>query len=121
MIIEAEQEIMLFPEGTTPAAAVKPTEVAVGATRGGATVDSSGSAPPDAGPARASSAGATGAVSRGYMEEIRHFAVCCRSDGKEKPRCDGRKAMADAVIALKANEAIAGGARIQFDPKWFQA
>jgi predicted dehydrogenase len=118
MIIEAEQDVLLFSEGGG-----KTTEITPAVTRpGGATVNGSPSEPDGGGgPARASADPAGKAVSRGYMEEIQHFAVCCRSDGREKPRCDGRKAMADAIIALKANEAIDTGTRITFDPKSFHA
>jgi predicted dehydrogenase len=68
-----------------------------------------------------------GPVSRGYREEMEHFAYCIRmrDQGMErdraelKPRCDGKSAMADAIMALAANEAIKRQARIDFEPEWF--
>lgn len=80
-----------------------------------------------------------GAVSRGYREEMEHFAYCVRelkdgqvyekdADGKyarEKakllPKCHGEVAMADAILALSANMAMDKRVRIDFDSKWFDA
>ena len=36
-----------------------------------------------------------------------------------KPRCDGRAAMADAIIALSANQAMKHRRRIEFQDAWF--
>ena len=52
--------------------------------------------------------------SRGYREEMEHMAYCIRmrDQGMDrdredlKPRCHGRAAMADAIIALGANQAF---------------
>ena len=65
--------------------------------------------------------------SRGYREEMEHFAYCIRmrDQGMDrdredlKPRCDGRAAMDDAIIALTANKAIRTKTRIAFDQRWF--
>ena len=38
-----------------------------------------------------------------------------------RPRCHGRAAMADAIIALAANQAMRGQTRIVFDERWFDA
>jgi len=38
-----------------------------------------------------------------------------------KPRCDGRAAMADAIIALTANQAMRRRERIEFQADWFDA
>jgi predicted dehydrogenase len=61
-----------------------------------------------------------GDVSRGYTEEIEHWAWCIRN-GKpaETLRCHPKVAMADAVIALTSNIAMAKQERIEFDPEWF--
>ena len=79
-------------------------------------------------------------TSRGYREEQEHMAWLIRNPDKiilpskdnphpendpdpEKarrvPRCHGRVAMADAVIALTANLAMKHETRIKFDEKWF--
>lgn len=59
-------------------------------------------------------------VSRGYTEEIEHWAWCIRN---EKPaselHCNPKVALADAVIALTSNIAMAQQTRIEFDPDWF--
>lgn len=59
-------------------------------------------------------------VSRGYTEEIEHWAWCIRN---EKPaselHCNPKVALADAVIALTSNIAMAKQTRIEFDPEWF--
>ena len=39
---------------------------------------------------------------------------------KLKPRCDGRAAMADAIIALTSNQAMKLQKRIEFQDNWFQ-
>jgi len=76
---------------------------------------------------------------RGYRTEMEHFAYCVRKwqelkqpvsyekkDGKLVnediiPRCHGEVAMADAIIALTANLAMAGKQRIVFEDGWFDA
>ncbi|MCE9546780.1 MAG: Gfo/Idh/MocA family oxidoreductase [Planctomycetia bacterium] len=59
-------------------------------------------------------------MSKGYTEEIEHWAWSIRNPGKEPtPRCVPKVALADAVIALTTNIAIAEGRRIEFDPAWF--
>ena len=83
------------------------------------------SASGDAAPAKA--AQGTGPVSRGYREEIEHWAWCISTgDRQNQPRCNGPVALADAVIALTAKQAIAnsqkpgGNGFIQFQPGWFE-
>jgi hypothetical protein len=62
-----------------------------------------------------------GPVSRGYREEIEHWAWCIRNPAPENhPRCTPAVALGDAVIALTSNFAIAKGGRIDFDPDWFK-
>jgi predicted dehydrogenase len=61
-----------------------------------------------------------GMVSRGYREELEHFAWCIRHpDPLNKVRCDGRVALIDAVMAIVATQAVDAGARINFKPEWF--
>jgi predicted dehydrogenase len=59
-------------------------------------------------------------VSRGYKEELEHFAYCIRHpEPGQKLRCDGRVGLADAVMALAANVAIKKGQRIEFNESWY--
>ena len=73
-------------------------------------------------------------MSRGYREEMEHFAYCIRmlqaaekaKDEKEikhwrveVPRCHGKVAMADAIIALTSNVAMDKRQRIEFKEEWF--
>jgi predicted dehydrogenase len=133
MIVEKEQNIFLFPERNPNAKteAGKGTSLAVStASAAKPSVDSSASGPPD--PAKAQAKGAdalgSGPISFGYREEMEHWAYCIRmwneagsKDQRPKPRCEGRVAMADAIIALTANQAMHHRQRIEFDPKWFDA
>ncbi|MEM6366539.1 MAG: gfo/Idh/MocA family oxidoreductase, partial [Planctomycetota bacterium] len=70
-------------------------------------------------------AAATGPVSRGYREEIEHWAYCIRNpDPDNKPRCYPEVARGDAVIALGTNVALRRAARgesgyLEFDEAWF--
>jgi hypothetical protein len=138
MVVENEQSIMLFPERNPnkKPGEDKPTGVTVTAAGGGKPVTDStattGALPP--GQAQAQGAGAlgNGPVSRGYREEMEHFAYCIRmhqkaSSAEEReqyrktPRCHGRVAMADAIIALTSNLAMKRHQRIEFKPEWFEA
>ena len=59
-------------------------------------------------------------VSRGYTEEIEHWAWCIRNPAPEnKPRCYPEVALADAVIALTTNLAARLGKPIHFEEEWF--
>ncbi len=63
-------------------------------------------------------------VTRGYTEQLEHWAWCIRrnpdaSDPEVQPRCRPKVALADAVIALTANQAARGGKQMVFDPRWF--
>jgi predicted dehydrogenase len=74
--------------------------------------------------------------SRGYREELEHFAFCVRrgnpadfygvlesADEEQKrllmPRCRGEIAMADAIVALTSNIAMRENRRIAFEEAWF--
>jgi len=69
-------------------------------------------------PASAASSGPVESVSRGYREEMEHFCHCIRT-GKNELRCDGKVAMADAIMALTANLAMKHKKRIVFKDEWF--
>jgi len=61
-------------------------------------------------------------TSRGYREEQEHMAWIIRHpESGQKPRCHGRLALADAVVALTANLAMKTQQRIAFKPEWFDA
>jgi predicted dehydrogenase len=129
LIVESEQQVMLY------GAPGRSTSVTVKNSGGGKpALEASGSDPTDR-RAVETGKGATGpVVSRGYREEMEHFAYCIRmrQQGYEKdkdelkPRCDGHAAMADAIIALTANQAMRGNKengyrpeRIVFQDEWY--
>ncbi len=126
MVVEMEQDVMLYP------AAGRSSSVAVTRSAAGQPVldTSSSTAPADASPAQTLGQRALGGgiVSRGYREEMEHFAwiLRMRNEGMSrdredmKPRCHGRAAMADAIIALTANQAMRSQRRVEFDPRWFE-
>jgi predicted dehydrogenase len=129
MIVEGEKEILLYPEidrNTWKGGGPKSTSYTVETKGGKPAVETS---PSLAGPSAASSLGglATADPSRGYREELEHFAFCIRhgnqsayhDDPDHKPRCRGEVALADAVIALTSNIAMREKRRIEFQPNWF--
>jgi hypothetical protein len=65
----------------------------------------------------------TGPPSRGYTEEIEHWAWCIRNrDPQNLPKCHPKVALGDAVIALTTNLAIRDpqhSSRIEFRREWF--
>jgi predicted dehydrogenase len=115
LVLDKELEAMLYQAG--------PTYVAAGVKKDGGTgiLDTSASGDP------ALAKAAEGAkVSRGYQEEIEHWAWCIsQGDLSNQPRCDGSVGLADAVIALVSRQAIQnsnkpkGHGFVQFDDKWF--
>jgi predicted dehydrogenase len=115
LVLEKEQEAMLFKKAETG------TRIKVGEDKGGPTLDTAesgghavavGAAAIDAGP-----------ISRGYTEELEHWAWCIKNPTPEhKPRCGPEVALADAVIALVSTDAIRDPkekARIEFNKAWF--
>lgn len=124
MVVEAEQNVYLY--------GADGRSTSVTASSGGLTaMETSGSGPPAAERAAADTGAASmghAPPSRGYREEMEHLAYCIRMrDGASerdratlKPRCDGKAAMADAMMAFAANEAMRTGQRIEFNPEWFE-
>jgi len=117
MVLEKEKEVYLYTNSGTN------TKVGVKGDAGAAALDTSASG--DAAPAKAAES-AGGPVSRGYREEIEHWAWCIRQNDREvRPRCDARVALADAVVALTTKLAIQKSNRpgqhgfVEFDPAWF--
>jgi predicted dehydrogenase len=145
MVVSMESELMLFkeqqPGGTKP----RETKATVSQVGNKPAVEAAGTwGPGGAGPAPGGVAGNANAKdgpvpSRGYKEEMADFAHCVRlwdekrgyevassKDGKNQyaqrlPRCHGEVAMADAILALTANLAMANRQRIEFNPEWFKA
>jgi predicted dehydrogenase len=125
MIVSQEKEILLFKEAGSPSLS-RTTSVTVESQGKKPVIETS---PSTAGPTAASALGglATADPSRGYREELEHFAYCVRhgkesdyhADKDHQPRCRGEVALADAVIALTSNIAMRQKRRIEFDPKWF--
>jgi predicted dehydrogenase len=116
LILDREKEVMLY--------STKGTSTRTGVTQKGAGAVLDTSASGDAAPAKAAEGGGT--VSRGYREEIEHWAWCIATgDQGNQPRCNGPHALGDAVIALTARLAIKKGQQpnqsgfIQFRPEWF--
>jgi predicted dehydrogenase len=111
LILDQEQDAMLFAGSNTA------TKIEVKTGKDGKpsldTYETGGGAAV----AQAASAENT---SRGYREEIEHWAWCIRNPAPEhQPRCRPEVALADAVIALTSNIAIAKGGRIDFEHEWF--
>ena len=107
LIIEREKDVMLV-QGPSK------TKVKAGKA-GGPTMDTQASGGPEEvtkGPSRT--------VSRGYREELEHWAWCIQNPAPENhPHCGPKVAMADAVIALTTNIAAREGRRIDFKDEWF--
>jgi predicted dehydrogenase len=124
LITEREQAVYLYGGNS------RSTEVTANTTGSRPVLDASASTAPIERQAQAVGAASMGpAISFGYKEEISHLAYCIRNrnQGSErdrenlKPRCDGRAAMADAIIALTANQAMRKHQRIEFKDEWFDA
>jgi predicted dehydrogenase len=110
LLLEQEREAMLFRGSNTT------TRIEVRAGGDGPVMDTYETG----GGAAVAEAAMPTEVSRGYREEMEHWAWCIRNPSPEhRPRCTPEVALADAVIALVSNMAIAKGERIEFDPTWF--
>lgn len=116
LILDKEKEAMLYAKDDTS------SKVGVKASDGGYAFDtqaSGGYAAPAAKVATPQD------VSRGYTEEIEHWAFCIRNPAPEnKPKCYPEVALGDAVIALTTNVAINRGQRgeggyVKFEDGWF--
>lgn len=116
LILEQEQDVMLYK------GAEKDTRVTVKKGKDGTSaLDTTESG---AGPSLSAAAGGgDGPPSRGYTEEMEHWAWCIRNPSPEnQPRCKPEVALADAVIALVSNIALANPttqSRIEFQKEWF--
>ena len=116
LVLEREQDVMLYKD------AAKDTRVTVAKAKDGSptldTTESGGGSY-----AARGKGGDAAPPSRGYTEEMEHWAWCVRNPAPEnQPRCKPEVAIADAVIALVSNIALANPetqARIEFKPEWF--
>jgi len=119
LVLEREKDVMLYKNGSS-----NDTKLAVKKDAGGPTMDTQASGGQSAAAALANAA-TGGPVSRGYTEEIEHWAYCIRNQAPEnQPKCHPKVAMADAVIALTARLAIqrsnqGKGGYVQFKDEWF--
>lgn len=112
LILEREQEMSIV-NGPASASGVKLS----GGGSGAPTLDTQASGAPTA---AAKVAGGGAKVSRGYTEELEHWAWCIRNPSPEnQPHCGPKVAMGDAIIALTTNMAARQGARIDFKKEWF--
>ncbi|MCI0491780.1 MAG: gfo/Idh/MocA family oxidoreductase, partial [Planctomycetes bacterium] len=110
LILDQEQDAMLFKGSATT------TRIEVKQTGSGPAMDTYETG----GGAAVAQAATAENISRGYTEEIEHWAWCIRNpDPTHLPHCTPAVAMADAVIALTSNLAIAKNERIVFQPAWF--
>jgi predicted dehydrogenase len=148
LIVEKEQDVFLYRERDPRKRTDGPprsTTLKVESSDGGKPVLDSGGTwggpSVAAAPSATAGAGAKAGVriSRGYTEEMEDFAYCIRQwptssgyemrkDDKGKdvyihrlPRCHGKVAMADAIIALTANSAMSLNKRIEFKEAHFSA
>src|SRR4051794_40741837 len=129
MIVEAEHDIYLFKEND------RNVPVGTGPLTTAISIEKAGNkpvmetSPSGVAPTASAALGTitTDAPSRGYREELEHFAYCVRhgnasnyhDDTEHQPRCRGEVALADAVIALTSNLAMRQQRRIDFNPAWF--
>jgi predicted dehydrogenase len=116
LVLEREQDVMLYKDSA------KDTRVTVAKAKDGTpTLDTTESG--GGGYAAGGKGGDAAPPSRGYTEEMEHWAWCIRNPSPEhQPRCKPEVAIADAVIALVSNIALANPttqARIEFKPEWF--
>ncbi len=139
LVVSSESDLMLYKEQEPGRrAAPKDTKVSVSEVGKKPALEAASTWGGPAAAASAAGGGATGTgggpVSRGYKEEMADFAFCIRewdakagyeksSDGKyvqRLPRCHGEVAMADAILALTANLAMAQRRKIDFELDWFK-
>ncbi len=113
LVLETESDSQLFrSEGSGSKVSAK--------AGGGAALDTQSSGPAQkavGGPAKKE-------VSRGYAEELEHWAWCIRvnpnnTDPTLQPRCTPKIALCDSVIALVTNIAADEGKSVDFKEAWF--
>lgn len=111
LVLDREQEALLFAGDAN-------TKIEVKEAKGGKAAMSTYET---GGGAAVAQAATPKNVSRGYREEIEHWAWCIRNPAPEnQPKCGPKVAMADAIIALASNIAMKQGQRIAFKHEWFE-
>ncbi len=117
LILEKETDVMLYRKSDTA------SKVGVKKADAGYALDTSASGDYAAQEAKKAD---SGPVSRGYREEIEHWAYCIRNpDPDNQPRCRPEVAMGDAVIALGANVALHNAQKgesgyLKYEEEWFE-
>ncbi len=115
LVLEKELEAMLYHNSSTS------TRISVDKKKGETalnTAESGGHASPVG-----KAALELGPISRGYTEELEHWAWCIKNPSPENmPRCKPEVALGDAVIALTSNAVIREGKdpRREFKDGWFK-
>ncbi len=111
LILERETDVMLFKRSEVD------TKISVSAGKDGAVMNTYETG---GGQAAVAAAAMPKEPSRGYREEIEHWAYCIKNPAPENlPKCPPKVAMADAIVALTSNIAMKENRRIQFKPEWF--
>jgi len=119
LLLERERDVMLFPVADDEAASSSTKVAVTKAASSAPTLDTTSSGGGEAA-AIGKQALEGGPPSRGYTEELEHWAWCIRNpDPKNVPRCNPKVALGDAVIALTTNIAIRDNRRIEFAKGWF--
>ena len=127
LILHREQDVLLQKSGVPTDTRVK---VSVSDQKGKKAVMDSYETGGGPGPAASLAKSAEGPISRGYTEEIEHWAWCIRNPSTEnQPKCTGPVALGDAIMALTAKQAIANSGSkdpkvraksyIEFEEEWF--
>ncbi|MFK8112604.1 MAG: Gfo/Idh/MocA family protein [Rubripirellula sp.] len=117
LVLDKETDVLLYRNSDTS------SKVGVTKQSGSYVLDTSASGDMAAPVAQAAD---SGPVSRGYREEIEHWAYCIRNpDAENRPRCHPEVAMGDAVIALGTNVALKNanegkGGYMEFKEEWFE-
>lgn len=122
LIMKEELEAMLYKEGSaaTGAGGVDQRLYVLNGSDGQPVLKASEST----GPSKAAAVADIGKVSRGYTEEMEHFAYCIRNNinapiSEGGLRCPGEQGMKDAIMALTSNLAMKYKKRIVFKDEWF--
>ncbi len=118
LLLEQEQNVMLY-KGSS-----RDTRVTVSKSKSGeAVLDTTESGGAGSVAAVPTTASGKAPPSRGYTEEMEHWAWCIRNpDPANQPRCKPEVALADAVIALVSNVALKKSGeqpRVDFKEEWF--
>ncbi len=116
LVLEREQDAMLFKNGSNS------TKIKIDKDKAGGAVLNTAESGGHAGPV-GKAALELGPISRGYTEELEHWAWCIKNPSSgDKPRCNPAVALGDAVIALVSNQVIRDGKGpyMKFEDAWFE-